>query len=251
MMNILNAALNSTYKSYQPGLKTPENLNMNKQINFSANRKRVKVASVIGSAIGITAAVAGIYAMAKKRNPDTKLHNLTYEEKDVLLIGAGSVLGGLTGGLLSDENKNNIKPKLREASQQFFGSMMCPIGLLALANKGLEKLNYTPPKIPNNVKGAKALNVIIGALPKVAVTIGSIVAGMEIGNKIMNKVNNKIFKEEVKHDVEASDYLVHADDICLAANLLLKDTKSISKITSKALPATFILAGIKTGTQEA
>ena len=63
-------------------------------------------------------------------------------------------------------------------------------------------------------------------------------------------MNNILFKEEVKRDVEASDYLVHADDLCLAANLILKDTKTISKVTSKILPATFILAGIKTGTAE-
>ncbi|MBQ9246636.1 hypothetical protein IJ182_10260 [bacterium] len=251
-MNILNAALNSTYTSYQPGLKQQSVMKPEKNnINFSANKKRVKAASIIGSALGIAAAVAGVYTMAKKGNPDVKLLNLNYEEKDVLLIGAGSVLGGLTGGLLSDENKNNVKPKLREASQQFFGSLMCPIGILAVANKQLEKSGFKLPQVNSSIKGAKAINVVLAALPKIVVTMGSLVAGMEIGNKIMNKVNNKIFKEEVKHDVHASDYLVHADDICLAANLLLKDAKSISVITSKALPATFILAGAKTGMQEA
>ena len=67
----------------------------------------------------------------------------------------------------------------------------------------------------------------------------------------MNKVNNKVFKEEVKHEVEAEDYLVHADDIFLATNMLLKDAKAISNVTSKILPATFIVAGSKTGMQKA
>ncbi len=87
-------------------------------------------------------------------------------------------------------------------------------------------------------------------MPKIADTIGSLIAGMEIGNKIMNKVNNKIFNEEVKHEVHPSDYLVHTDDMCVAASLLLKDSKSLSAITSKALPLSFILAGAKAGMQE-
>ena len=49
------------------------------------------------------------------------------KEKDVLLIGAGSVLGGLTGGLLTDKDPKNKVPKLREASQQFFGNTLFPV----------------------------------------------------------------------------------------------------------------------------
>ena len=73
---------------------------------------------------------------------------------------------------------------------------------------------------------------------------------MEIGNKVVNKLNNKIFKEEVKHDVKAEDYLVHADDICITANMLLKDVKSITSVTSTLLPLSFIVSGSKTGMQQ-
>ena len=246
-MNLLNAALNSTYTSYQYGKLSPVSTNENKQADITANRKQVKTASVIGSAIGIAAAVAGIYAMTKKGNPATSFNNLTYGEKDILLIGAGSILGGLTGGLIADKNEANRKPKLREATQQFFGSLMCPIAILSVAEKALEKSGFKMPQIKS---ASKYVNNVIGAIPKIAVTIGSLIAGMEIGNKIMNKVNNKIFNEEVKHDVHPSDYLVHTDDMCVAASLLLKDSKSISSITSKVLPLSFILAGTKTGMQE-
>ena len=44
--------------------------------------------------------------------------------------------------------------------------------------------------------------------------------------------------------------LVHSDDICLTANMLLKDTKVISSITSKALPLTMIIPGAKAGMQQ-
>ena len=221
-----------------------------KSYNNKNNKKRTQIASIAGSLVGIAGAVAGVYAMAKKSNPSITLKNLNYSEKDVLLIGAGSVLGGLTGGYLADKNKKNKKAKLREASQQFFGNIACPVGLLAVGNKLLDKTKFKLPKINSSSKPAQIVNAVTSVLPKVVVTVASLVVGMELGNKIMNNVNNKIFKEEVKHDVKAEDYLVHADDICLTANMLLKDARSISALTSKVLPLTFVLAGSKTGMQE-
>ena len=260
-MNLLDAALINPNlnrnNGVQPNIraaqtyKTDTDRDTNKNTSFkAANRANVKKASIAGSLIGILSAVGIVYALAKKGNPLTSIKNLNYDEKDVLIVGAGSVMGGLIGGLLADKNKENITPKLREASQQFFGNMCCPIGLLALTTRLLEKSGFKLPQIQSKSKLAQFLNIGLAALPKVAVTVLSLIFGMEMGNKIMNKVNNKIFKEEVKHDVHAEDYLVHADDLCLAANLLLKDTKSISKVTSKILPFTFIVAGSKTGMQE-
>ena len=248
-MNILDAAINSTYTGYKYGKPTQIKKTEQPSVNFAANKKEVKIASFIGSALGIAGAVAGIYSMAKKGNPAASFKNLTYGEKDIILIGAGSILGGLTGGLLADKQKENRVPKLREATQQFFGSLVCPISILAVAEKALEKSGFKLPQIKSASKFANVANTVLGALPKIAVTIGSLITGMELGNKIMNKVNNKIFKEEVKHDVHPSDYLVHTDDLCVAASLLLKDSKSLSAITSKALPLSFILAGAKTGMQ--
>lgn len=215
------------------------------------NNKRVMAASVTGSTIGIAMAVAGIYTLAKKNNPSVCLKNFTYDEKDILMIGAGSVSGGLLGGLAADKNSKNKIPKLREASLQFFGSLACPLGILAGANHLLEKSKFELPQMEGASKTVKAINTVISAAPKIAVTLGSLVLGMNLGNKIMNNVNNKIFNQKEHRDVQASDYLVHADDICVAASLLLKDSKSISAITSKVLPASFILAGAKTGMQEA
>lgn len=197
----------------------------------TVDKKKLKAASIAGSAMGIAAATAYIFASAKKINPSLKYSALSFQEKDALLVGAGSVLGGLTGGFAVDKNKDNRTMKLREASQQFLGNMACPIGCLAATNKLLQK---------HNVKGI---------LPKAAATVTALVGGMYIGNAVMNKVNDKIFKERVKHDVQAEDYLVHADDLCLTANMLLKDIPSVASVTSKILPASFIVAGSKTGMQ--
>lgn len=214
------------------------------------NKSKVTLASVAGSALGIAGSVAGVYAMAKKGNPALTLSKLAYGEKDALLIGTGAVLGGLAGGLIADDNKENIVPKLREASQQLIGNTLFPISTLALGNKLLEKSNFKLPKINSNSKPAKIANVVLSFLPKAAVTLISLTGGMAVGNKVMNIVNNKIFKEEVKHQVKPEDMLVHSDDICLTASMLLKDSKTISSVVSKALPLSFIVSGAKTGMQQ-
>lgn len=214
------------------------------------NKAVVTAASIAGSALGVAGTVAGLYAIAKKGNPATSLLNLKYAEKDVLLIGAGSIVGGLAGGLIADHNKENINPKLREASQQFVGNTLFPIVTSAFANKALDKSGFKLPQINSTSKIAKIANVALAAAPKVVVTLASLIGGMQVGNKLMNTVNNKIFKEDVKHSIAPEDILVHSDDICLTANMLLKDTKVISSITSKALPLTMIIPGAKAGMQQ-
>lgn len=260
-MNILNATLNNK-NAYSWKSHTLYN-QMNKQVGISQsqndefvknsdkkNRQKVVLSSIMGSLGGIASAVGIIYSLAKRKNPAAKLKNIHYEEPQIIAIGAGSVLGGLFGGLLADKNKENKKEKLREASQQFFGNILAPLGVLAASSKLLEKSGFALPKIPSDSKPAKMANAVLGVLPRFVVTVGSLVAGMEVGNLVMNKINNKLFKEDEKHEVNPVDYLMHTDDLCLTANMLLKDTKSVSKITSKVIPLTFIVAGSKTGMKE-
>lgn len=212
----------------------------------SPQQKRVKAASYIGSAVGIGAAVGGIYAMAKKGNPNLKFKNLKYGERDIILIGTGSIIGGLAGGLAADKNKENRVPKIREGIQQFFGSLLVPVGLVGVGEKLLEKSKFKMPQIKS---APKVVNRTLSALPKIGVTVAALITGMNVGNKIVNKINNKIFKQEVEYDVKPLDYLVHADDLCVGANIILKDS-SLTGAVSKILPAAFILAGAKTGMEE-
>ena len=218
-----------------------------KQIN---NRKKVVAASLAGSALGIASSVAGIYAMAKKGNPTLALKNLAYQEKDVLLIGASSVLGGLAGGLLADNDKENIAPKLREASQQFVGNTLFPVSFIAMGNKLLEKTNFQLPKFKSTSKLANMANVALGALPRIATTTIGLVGGVTLGNKLMSTINDKIYKEKVTNSVEAEDLLMHSDDVCVAASLLFKNAPQISSFTNTILPATFLVAGAKSGMQQ-
>ena len=216
-----------------------------------SNRKKVAIGSVVGSTIGIAGEVAGVYAMARKGNPGLAKKNLKYNEKDAFIIGTGAVLGGLVGGLAVDRDKNNVKPKLRESLKQLVGNMVFPLGTLAIGNKILEKSKFKMPNIKSSSKPAKIANTVLNALPRVVVTTVSLMGGMEIGNKVMNKVNNKIFKEQKKPKMaRPEDYLVHSDDVILTANMLLKDAKNLSRLTSKILPLTFIVAGSKSGMKQ-
>ncbi len=218
----------------------------NETLITKQKKSKLKTASVSGSLLGIMGGVATVYLMARSKNPNISLKNYRYTEKDVLVIGAGSVLGGLLAGSVVD--KNNADNKLREASQQYIGNMVFPVCFLAMTEHLLEKINTPQFKANNNI--AKMANMLLKGLPKSIAIILALVSGMEIGNKVMNKVNNKIFKKEVKHEIKKEDYLVHLDDICLASNFLLKDAKSIASVTSKILPFTFVVAGTKTGLKQ-
>lgn len=226
-----------------PNVTQPQTTKLN-------NRAKVVLSSVAGSAIGIAGAVAGVYACAKKGNPAATLKNLKYAEKDVLLLATGSVLGGLTGGLIADKNKENVKPKAREAVQQLVGSTFFPIATLAASMELLDRTNFQLPKFKSTSKPAKAANAVLGVLPRVVLTFASLFGGAHVGNKVANDFNNFVFKENVKHDVKPEDMLVHADDLCLAGSMVLKDVKNLSNLVCSALPATFLVSGIKTGIQQ-
>lgn len=214
------------------------------------NKAKIRTASVVGSALGIAGSVLGVYSMAKKGNPNVSLLNLKYSGKDTLLISAGSILGGLVGGLIADKDKENVNLKLREASQQFVGNTIFPVCSSMLANKLLDKSNFKLPQINSMSKPARIANAVLKFAPKAIVTVASLLGGMKLGNKVVNSVNDKIFKEKVKHEVKPEDMLVHADDICLASSILFKDSNLVSSVVSKALPLTFLVSGAKTGMQQ-
>lgn len=214
------------------------------------NRKKVLKGSVIGTTLGIAAGVAGVCAMAKKGNPAFAIKNIAYKEKDVLLIGTTAILGGLAGGLITDKNKKNITPKIREASHQFVGNTLFPITFLAIGNKILDKTNFKLPQIKSNSKAATIANGVLKNLPRIITTGVSLLGGAHIGNKVVSAVNEKIYKQKENHCVKAEDMLVHTDDICLATSMIFKDTPKISSFTNVILPATFIVPGVKTGIKE-
>ena len=106
------------------------------------------------------------------------------------------------------------------------------------------------PKFKSTSKPAKVANAVLGVLPRVVVTFASLFGGAHVGNKVVNDFNNFVFKENVKHEVKPEDMIVHADDLCLAGSMVLRDVKNLSNLVISALPSTFLVSGIKTGIQQ-
>ncbi len=259
VQNISNVSFAGTKKTI---VKPQEDKLKNQASEGPSHNEKVKLAALAGSALGISSIVLATLLKARKGGNPVNLVDLKYTEIDALKIGAASVLGGLTGGVLAD-TKENTKPKIRESIQQFGGNILFPVSILALNNKILDKINIKMPQIKDSAKivdklksflksDDKAIKILgktnsaIKHLPRVAVTVASLIGGMELGNIVMTKLNEKIFKGKVKHHVEPSDYTAHLDDICLTASFI-SENPAIQRFTSKLLPLTFLVAGYKSG----
>lgn len=245
-------------------------------VSSEHNDRKVKVASLVGSATGIAIILGGILTKNHKKMLNEtaaeaqklgvavetllkekaaksagKIKPLPLDKpEDLLKLAAGSILGGLTGGLLTDK-KENAKPKVRESLQQFFGNITIPVSILALNMHLLDKSKFSMPLLKATRKYANKLNPVIKEVPRIGITIASLFGGLALGNKVMNKVNDKIFKGKENREVKPSDFSAHADDLCFASSFIFKDGSAIKGVISRILPATFLVAGYEAGTHKA
>lgn len=221
--------------------------------------KNVILSTLAGTAIGIAAAVSLITMIQKgkkaKEGEIIKFLNQLlinkYEEKEVIALGGASILGGLTGGVLSDK-KETHKAKLREAMLQFFGNFVVPVSMLAGVKKALEntplfkeKSKEMLEKVAKETKGLP-IKILAG---RAAVVIGTLLIGTKIGNYIMKHVNNAVFKEEKKRDMCLKDLSASVDDMCYSLPFIA-DTGFIRTTVSKVLPFIFLIPGYETGTRQ-
>lgn len=244
-------------------------------VSSEHNDRKVKVASLVGSATGIAVVLGGILSKNRKKvfneaaaeaeKLGVAVETLLKEKaaktagqikplpidrpEDLLKLAAGSILGGLTGGLLTDK-KENAKPKVRESLQQFFGNITIPVSILALNMHLLDKSKFKMPLLKETRKFASKLNPLIKQVPRIGITIASLFGGLALGNKIMNKVNDKIFNGKENREVKPSDFSAHADDLCFASSFIFKSPK-VQGVISRILPATFLVAGYEAGTHKA
>lgn len=263
------------------------NTKKKKHVSYETSDTKVKVASLLGSATGIAITLSYILRrnnkqLAKEAAVEAEKLGKTVEEylaekaaktegklkplpinrpADLLKLAAGSVAGGITGGLLTDR-KENAKAKIREGLQQFIGNISIPISFLTLNMFLLGKSKFKMPlfketdkfieKLSPKMQGfyIKKLNPVINEVPKIVVTLASLFGGLAIGNKIMNKVNDKIFKEKERRQVKPSDFSAHADDLCVASSFILKEGSNLQGVISRILPATFLVAGYEAGTHK-
>lgn len=235
--NSYNYSKNPVNKPVEAKKKAPQK---------AVNPTNVKIASLAGSAVAISAAIGGILMALKKGGNPTKFADLRYGEKEVLALGGASIAGGMIAGSIAD--KNNAKHKLREGIRQFTANLLAPVGCVALGTTLLEKSGLKMPQLKETVKFADKINLALKGLPRAAITVTGLVGGMAVGNKIMSKVNDKLFKEKAGKETKATDYSQHADDLCFASTFMFKNPK-IQSVISKVLPATFLIAGMETGTK--
>lgn len=229
---------------------------MNMEINFKSNtyltkipkKKKVKAGSIIGTCAGVGTALAliGKHQGAKvfkkpdlnkwNKPKDWEINKINFEEKEILALSGSSVVGGLTGGGLFDE-KENIKPKVREGVFQMIANMIVPIicvgGGIRIFDKFISpKLNISKPK----------QNIIKGIM-----TIGTLAAGAIGGNYIGNILNEKVFNSKKKRKLELKDLSGHLDDSCLALTLITQGKGIFGKIASRFIPVALLIPGFETG----
>lgn len=155
------------------------------------------------------------------------LANVKFEMKEVISIGAGTCLGGLTGGYLIDKNKNNREAKRREAVMQF-GNISIPIATVHYCSKWTERFG----KVAQSVG-----------------SVGGIFAGVYLANFLMNKLSNRLFENKNERGVKATDFAAHLDDVIVAAGYI-SDAPLVQKI-GRLVPLALMVAGNEVGNKKA
>jgi len=173
-----------------------------------------------------------------------------YKEKEILKMAAGSIGGGLLGGILFDK-KENKNAKCREAIIQTVGNILIPLGCVSagmrLVKKVEPKLLKYIPTLKETSKTIVKVNSAIKALPSLLATSISLLTGVLLGNKVGNSINEKVFGVKDNRKIKSGDLAPHLDDLCLAASLVSEDNV-IGGTVSKVVPIALMIGGFATGT---
>lgn len=182
------------------------------------------------------------------------LWNIDYKEKEILAVAAGSILGGLTGGMIFDK-KENRNAKLRESIIQFIGNVSIPIGCVSGSLHLFEKIKPDINKqtskvhIENHIHnetlktGAKEIKK---SGPKAIITALGLVVGIFLGNKVGNLINEKMFHVKDNRKLKPADMSPHVDDVCFALSMA-GDGKGFIQYVSRIIPAALMISGYSAG----
>lgn len=240
-----------------------------------SRRERTGVAACTMLGVGVSLAILAKtgknkYSLNPKKIMNTKikdtyLYKAKYEEPEILTMGAGSILGGLIGGSIIDKRSSNskaeLKSKVGEAIIQM-GNISVPIlsvGQCARLGDKIEK--SLENRIPTNASKATR---VAAKIPKLALTMGGLGAGMYLGNIVANVLKSKLLDANEQRKMKASDLFMHWDDLCLAASFYSGEPETTvingvtttspltlgQKITfgfSRLLPVAMLMAGYQVG----
>lgn len=210
-------------------------------------KKKTTVA--ITTAIGV---LGGMACHAKYKgyslNPQKMFSNIKnsywskveFDDKPVIIIGAGSCLGGLVGGYLIDKDKENRKAKKREALLQITNISLPIIFTTRMAKWGQYIGNkYWDKSRPKN------LHTFRTKIPQGVSAMLGLIAGVFTANVVANKINEKIFNQGKGRPVQVTDFSAHLDDICVAARQI-SNTK-LTDYIQKLVPIALMVAGNEVG----
>ena len=147
--------------------------------------------------------------------------------KQICAMGAGTCLGGLTGGYIIDKNPQNRKAKQREAVMQM-GNISIPI----LTVHQFEKFSSK-----------------YGKATQAAGTLAGVFVGVFLANFLMNKLGNILFRNKDERGVKAVDFSAHFDDVIAGASYM-SDSKWVHYI-SRIVPGILVIPGFEVGTKKA
>ena len=156
---------------------------------------------------------------------------------EVITMGVGTCLGGLTGGYIIDKNVQNRKAKHREAVMQI-GNISIPILTVDLTNR----LNNMLKVSSKTVKGIATRTVA---------SIGAIGVGIYLANFVMNKISNIAFRESAnERGIKGTDLFPHIDDV-LASAQYIDEKSNIAHKIARIVPFALMVAGNEVGNKKA
>ena len=244
----------------------------NSALETKKNDKKIRAGVVLTTAAGVGGALAhvakrqgfslspsvirktplkdwAIFGLYSKKHPDKKLLELD-NPLDIIEIAAGSVVGGLAGGIIFDDKKQR-KAKLKESVNQFLGNILVPIACVGavskLYDKNKSKILSIVPQIKEKGKTSKVFNSVLKALPASVATIASLGVGIYCGNRVSNILNGYIFKKKVEREIKGSDFAPHVDDLGMAISMM-SEKSPFSSFIQRIVPIFLCVPGVEIGT---
>lgn len=168
-----------------------------------------------------------------------------YKTKEIVTIGAGSILGGLIGGTIFGDKKDS-NARVREGIVQM-ANITFPIAIV-------QALSWTGTKISEKTMPNWCIteNVFKQAVTKLPPAIGAmcgLLTGMYIGNRFSNRLNEKLFNKQDNRPMKWKDFSAHVDDIGVAATFVAPNN-FITKTISRLIPIALFVPGYETGTKK-
>lgn len=231
--------------------------------NNLVDKKKLKNRILLTSALGTSAALGVICHkqgfklsnLPKTRIKDWALlkikgdNTLKFEEKEIIGLAGGSVIGGLAGGAIFDK-KDNFKSKLHEALTQMLGNVCVPIACVGAATrfykKHEDKMLSKMPQFKKNAGIKKFMNRAIKAIPPVGITTCALAAGIMLGNKVSNYINGLLSGEKQDRKIKGTDFAPHVDDLCLAITLMAPNTP-VGGVIARTIPFFLTVPGYQAG----